>query len=253
MKIALDRGHAAINPDTGWFDPGAVNGKYQEHQLASDIIVEMSKLLQGSVPYFIPRATWDTRERYNEAIANGCTHYLCIHINSSINPSANGAECWWWKYDSRVFAENIMKNLKTFTNRGVYMKNGVLGQQIASKPYAFLELGFISNQNDLQKLISEKTTIAKELCKALEETMGVKIVKKNKIKLTLNQQGPDKNKVYRQVNGGAQEVIVEMEKHMPFIDEANHLKLRDAVNILRPGAVIRYDVNTKVTTIEWEE
>ena len=253
MKIALDRGHAAVNPDTGWFDPGAVNGKYQEHQLASDIIVEMSKLLQGNVPYFIPRATWDTRERYVEAISNGCTHYLCIHINASINASANGAECWWWRNNSLDFAGNVMSSLKTFANRGVYQKNGVLGQQIATIPYAFLELGFISNQNDLQKLLSEKATIARELCNALELTMGVKIVKKRKVKLILNQQGTDKDKVFRSVDGGKPEVIVQLDGHMPFIDNRNHLALRDAIKILRSEAAVRYDVNTKITTIEWEE
>lgn len=254
MKIALDRGHGYIHPKTKQFDPGATNGAHQETVIASQIIDEIVKLIKGKIPYHIPKPNFDTTEILREAVANKCDYYLCVHINASHISTARGAEVYWKNQNSKQFSQDMLDALCTiFTRRGLHhAPTGMVNSQnFATIPYAFLEVGFISNAQDLQILLTRKQDIAKAIVSVLEKHSGVKIVKK--IKLTLNQQGPNKDKVYRQINDGAQEVIVEMEKHMPFIDEANHLKLRDAVNILRPGAVIRYDVNTKVTTIEWEE
>ncbi|HII94362.1 MAG TPA: N-acetylmuramoyl-L-alanine amidase [Candidatus Methanofastidiosum sp.] len=193
MKIALDRGHAAINPDTGWFDPGAVNGKYHEHALAQGVIDEIIKKIKNKINFFVPKPTWDTRTRYNEAIQNGCDYYLCIHINASTNASANGAECWWFRNNSKPFADQIMQNLKLFKNNGVKQKDGVLGQSIATIPYAFLELGFISNTNDLNKLLYQKEEIASNIVKTLEYFSGVKVEKR---KAVFNMQGADNEKLY---------------------------------------------------------
>jgi N-acetylmuramoyl-L-alanine amidase len=242
MKVCLDRGHGAINPETGWLDPGAVNGKHHEYLVAQGIIDEIIKKIKNKIEFFIPKPTWDTRLRYNEAIANGCDYYLCIHINASIHPSANGAECWWWRDNSKAFAQKIMENLKSFKNNGIKKKDGVLGQSIATIPYAFLELGFISNTNDLTRLLNDKETIAGELVKTLEHFSGVKVGKKRAI---YDMQGANNEKMF--IYEGDQLIKVADIKHHPV--SLKGVAMIPVASLRELGIIVNWNPNTKQVEI----
>lgn len=254
MKIALDRGHGYIHPKTKQFDPGATSGAHQETVIASQIIDEIVKLIKGKIPYHIPKPNFDTTEILREAVANKCDYYLCVHINASHISTARGAEVYWKNQNSKQFSQDMLDALCTiFPIRGLHhAPTGMVNSQnFATMPYAFLEVGFISNAQDLQILLTRKKDIARAIVSVLEKHSGVKIVKK--VKLIFNQQGPNKDVVFRSINGGPLEVATELDGHMPFIKNTNHLSLRNAVKLFRPEGSVDFNVNTKETIIEWEE
>jgi N-acetylmuramoyl-L-alanine amidase len=238
-SLGISAGHGAINPETGWMDPGACNGKYTEHDVAMGIVQEVCRLIDGKIKYHIPKPNWDTSKEYRECINNGCDCYINIHLNASTNESASYVEGYYYNDKSLAWTrEIVMACSKFFPNNGVHYDYKVYGQKNAGIPYAFIELGFISNPRDLNLLLNKKREIAIAIVEVLERFSGVKVNKEIK----LNTTGPDKE--YAIVDGKK----VEMPLHLIQIKGRNMIDLRFIVEQL--GGTIEWEPSTKTITIK---
>jgi N-acetylmuramoyl-L-alanine amidase len=238
FSLGISAGHGGTNPDSGYKDPGAVNGKYTEHDVAMGIVKEVCHILDGKIKYHIPKPNWDTSAEYRECVSRGCDHYINIHLNSSTNKSASYVEGYYYNDKSLAWTRDIvMACSKFFPNNGVHHDYKVLGQKNAVIPYAFLELGFISNSRDLNLLLNKKREIAIAIVEVLERFSGVKVNKEIK----LNTTGP--NKEYAIVDGKK----VEMPLHLVQIKGRNMIDLRFIVEQL--GGTIEWLPITKEIVI----
>jgi N-acetylmuramoyl-L-alanine amidase len=238
LILGISAGHGAINPDLGWKDPGACNGKYTEHDVAMGIVKEVCHLLDGKIKYHIPKSNWDTSVEYRECVSKGCNYYINIHLNSAENKEASYVEGYYNNEKSLIWArELVVACTKFFPSHGVHHDYMVYGQKNATIPYAFLELGFISNPRDLNILLNKKREVAIAIVEVIERFSGVKVSKT--IKLAM--QGAEKD--YAIVDGKK----VDMPLHLVQIKGRNMIDLRFIVEQL--GGTIEWDPISKTITV----
>jgi N-acetylmuramoyl-L-alanine amidase len=171
VKIAVDAGH-------GYRDPGACWGDLKEAVLNEQIAERIGHYVRLAghesvftrTPVLIARAVTAVREN--------CDAFVCIHCNSSGNPSARGTEAYVRAGDKRSekIAERVLaavlhhwnespppnSDLPFMTYRGVkpdtrsQYKGGlaVLRGTYQHMPAVLWEVGFISNGDDRELLTS---------------------------------------------------------------------------------------------------
>ncbi|MFA5397802.1 MAG: N-acetylmuramoyl-L-alanine amidase [Methanogenium sp.] len=239
MKVAISSGHGAINPDSGWVDPGACNGKYTEHNIAKALVEEVCHLIDGKIKYYVPKPNWNTQIEYSDAIKNGCDYYINIHLNSSTNTSARYVEGYYYNDKSLAWTREIVMALSDFfPNNGVKYDYGVSGQKNATIPYAFIECGFISNPKDLGIHLGKRRDLAIAIVSVLEKFSGVKVSKEIRLSTT----GP--NKDYAVVDGKK----ILMPLHLIQIKGRNMIDLRFIIEQL--GGTIEWLPETKEIIIQ---
>lgn len=154
-----------IDPGHGGHDPGALGNGLQEKEIVLDVSLRIRDLLVGEGAKVIVTRERDIflelPERVDIARKNNADLFVSIHVNSFFSSSANGAETYYspnttFSNDSKRLAENIQKHLvKTagMHDRGVKTANfHVIRYNVV--PSALVELGFITNHSDAQKLKS---------------------------------------------------------------------------------------------------
>ena len=182
MKIALDSGHNAINPDTGWLDPGAVNGKYTEADLTEKLKLLTCQYSKGYIDYYVPKYHWNTQDRYRGAITNKCDYYLVIHMDSG-SSGACGVHALY-NDKGKDFANDLVYYICRylgFANRGAkhYTTNprAIAAFDIATIPYVLLECGFISNAQDLDKHLKDREYIAQAITSVIAKYSNLENIK----------------------------------------------------------------------------
>jgi len=182
MKIALDSGHNAINPDTGWLDPGAVNGKYTEADLTEKLKLLTCQYSKGYIDYYVPKYHWNTQDRYRGAITNKCDYYLVIHMDSG-SSGACGVHALY-NDKGKDFANDLVYYVcryMGFQNRRAkhYTQNprSIAAFDIAKIPFVLLECGFISNSSDLQKHLQEREYIAQAITSVIAKYSNLENIK----------------------------------------------------------------------------
>ncbi len=172
--VYLDAGH-------GGSDSGAPGNGLLEKDLTLDIAKRVQKLLESNgFIVMMSRATdkyLSLSQRTKEANDANADIFVSIHINSFTNESANGIETWNMSKgpkakESNILAKELQKELIKETklnDRGV--KDGNLHVNRKSKmPSSLVELGFISNKSDAQKL--KQASFKNKLAKGI--TNGIK-------------------------------------------------------------------------------
>lgn len=158
--IVLDPGH-------GGTDPGAVNGSYTEKAVVLDVAKRVQALLeQAGAKVVLTRSTdvfIPLNDRPTIALNNYADMFISIHTNSFTTGSPKGTETYYNDSSSTNLQEE--KNLATLinnqivsnlgmTNRGVLDANFAVTRPL-DMPAILVELGFISNASDLEKLKSD--------------------------------------------------------------------------------------------------
>jgi len=162
--IYLDAGHGGV-------DSGA---KYK-NILEKDINLEIVKILAvkleslGATVYLTRYGDYDLsnigvdhRKRsdlYNRAkIINesNADIYISIHLNSTISSTWHGAQVFYDDVcaENIILADTISKALKT--RRKVTEINNMYFNRRVRKPGILVEIGFLSNSSDRQKLLTKK-------------------------------------------------------------------------------------------------
>lgn len=172
--VVVDAGH-------GGSDPGASGNGLTEKNLTLDISKRVERLLvNAGYAVIMTRSTdefLELKERTTIANNSGADIFLSIHINSFTSGSANGIETWWYDKgpnpsESKQLAtelQNALAKEVNMSNRGV--KNGNLHVNRESKlPSALVELGFISNKSDTDKLKNNsfKDTLAQAIVQGIK-------------------------------------------------------------------------------------
>lgn len=159
--IAIDAGH-------GGHDPGSSGNGLVEKQVTLQVAKKVEKALEKrNVKVFMTR-TNDTyialNERVNLAEKAKVDAFVSIHTNSFSSSSANGTETFYslarssTKVDDSkqlaTFIQNRLYKALNTTNRGVKTANFAVLR--TTFPSTLVELAFISNKSDADKLGSEQ-------------------------------------------------------------------------------------------------
>lgn len=172
-KIFIDQGH---NP-TGNHNSGAQgNGLYEQ-----DITYKVGKYLEDLLnkdPRFETKVSRPTSytvlgtsnssslaARVNAANSWGANYFLSIHVNASVNPNANGTECYVYSENSKSYylakqmLNSIVNELKTKDN-GVRINPSLYVLRNTDMPSVLIELAYISNYADSLKLKNDQYKFA---------------------------------------------------------------------------------------------
>lgn len=160
LRIVIDAGH-------GDGDPGAVYGDVQEKEIVFDVSNRVGKKLEelGAVPK-LTRTTDEFLELYERVKyteENFGDIFISIHANAA-SSDAYGTETYYYKdkesneKESYILAEKIQEQMVALTkmkNRGVKHGNFHVIRE-TEVPAVLLELGFITNDEDREKLMTDE-------------------------------------------------------------------------------------------------
>ncbi len=161
--IYLDPGHGGI-------DSGATSGKYLEKNLNLEITKKLATALgkKGAIVYLTRDGDYDLSDnnysRKRSDLSNrarlinesNCDLYLSIHLNSSTDTSWRGIQVFYNNINSqnKEIATIMTNTIKQITSNIKNLKednNYYMYKQI-TVPGILIELGFISNKDDLYLL-----------------------------------------------------------------------------------------------------
>lgn len=153
-----------IDPGHGGKDPGASGNGLVEKEIVLDVSKRVNSKLFNSLAKVVMTRESDTyptlEARVNQAEKSGADMFVSIHVNSFTSGAASGTETW---YDStyaaaasKELAEEIQKELVKAlgtNDRGV-KEGGFYVVKHTKMPSVLVELAFISNSSDADKLAS---------------------------------------------------------------------------------------------------
>jgi len=157
--IAVDAGH-------GGTDPGAIGQNAYEKTIVLSVAQKLKAKLQAAGANVVMTRDNDTfvslEERVQIAKRNNAELFISIHVNSASSNKANGTETYYDTsknpkgYESYLLAKEIqsqiVNNAKMY-DRGVKDNNFYVIRN-NNVPSVLIELGFISNEGDASKLVS---------------------------------------------------------------------------------------------------
>lgn len=179
--IMLDPGHGGI-------DPGAIGaGDLYEKHYVLDIVLQMADILRSSglkvgvtreadvdVSHLVSEGTRHRRDLLGRLKLMGQAHMgMSIHTNSSKNKEESGAIVFYMKdqYIDAVYAQLVLEELEKVQviNEPRPIPRSTLLLLKAKPPVVLVELGFMSNPGDLEKLGDPqfRTNVAHALCAGL--------------------------------------------------------------------------------------
>ena len=177
MKFFLDAGH-------GGNDSGAVGiNDILEKNIVLDVTLGVKKEIEkAGHTVFLSRSedkTLSLSERSNKANINHVDVVCSIHCNSFTSSSAKGFEIYHHVGSERgkELATSVLSQFKEnglFTiNRGLKTKSLHMTREVLA-PSILVELGFITNQEDLNLIINKKDEMIKAISKGLLDFYGLK-------------------------------------------------------------------------------
>jgi len=168
------------------FDPGAIGylgqAQHREADIAAQYANSIAYMLRTHYPAIETHLLIATREqplslqqrrRYEPSAAA----FVSVHLNAAESRNAHGYETWHSREHSvelaRAVHAALQRALAGRLDRGVKQKGLTVCQR--EQPSALLELGFITNESDLQYLLLRETRarVAREVAKAIAEFVGV--------------------------------------------------------------------------------
>ncbi|SHO54124.1 N-acetylmuramoyl-L-alanine amidase [Anaerocolumna xylanovorans] len=181
--VVLDAGH-------GGKDPGAeaIDGSCYEKSINLKILLDLKEILDGeNIKVYYTRTGDETvylNPRVNLANETKADLFLSIHCNSSESSQPRGIEVLYksdWNQGSFTseklasIALDEMKNISGHINRGLVAGDEMLIIHKSQVPVALIEVGFLSNEEELSFLKSRDSekdiaqAISVVIKKALEE------------------------------------------------------------------------------------
>jgi N-acetylmuramoyl-L-alanine amidase len=160
-KIALDAGHGQDNSHPGVYDPGAVSAGIHEADVVLLFALELeATLLARDIPVFMTRINTEipcpVGKRASRAKKADCTHLVSLHCNSAASHHANGIEVLYREEGKdKPLARKIVNAVANATglkNRGVIKRTDLAVLKFTPGPAVLIELGFLSNKSDREKL-----------------------------------------------------------------------------------------------------
>lgn len=178
-----------IDPGHGKTDPGASGNGLVEKELNLQIALRVYDLFESNnnIKVYLTRANDSYPTNVNRAkMANSIADlFISIHINSSTSSLPNGTETLYTvhatdvsgKLTSQIAAEYLegylVKALQT-TDRGIKNRSDLIVLNQTTVPAALVEIGFISNAADAEKLSKDsyKDIAANAIYSAIVDMMN---------------------------------------------------------------------------------
>jgi N-acetylmuramoyl-L-alanine amidase len=178
-KVAIDAGHGIKGSNNSAMDPGAVANGQKESDLTLNISKSVNTYLQsfGENTQMIRDGELTVEGnslvyRTDKAIEGGADIFISIHINAAGNENASGFTVLYKdggtnKDKNKQLAENIAKSQSTMPLKGdgTTVRNdlSVLNRFSSTGAAVLVEVGFITNTNDVKLMISNSEQIGKEI------------------------------------------------------------------------------------------
>jgi len=151
-----------IDPGHGGADTGALKSGIAEKDINLDIAKKTAAILTKK-GHHVELTRWQDstvslQERVEMANTKDTDIFVSIHINSSVKPEVYGIETHYYTENgyevARIIHKNIM-NKVTGKDRGLF-KSKFYVINHTEAPSVLLELGFISNDNERNALLTEE-------------------------------------------------------------------------------------------------
>lgn len=181
IKVVLDAGH---NPQT--INAGAEGFGYREQDITYVVAQELATLLRanGNFEVRLTRNTPDEilgtsnltslQERVRIANEWPADYFISIHANASVNPAANGTEAYVYRAAGPAYelagdiVEGIVQRMET-QDLGVKTNTSLYVLRRTTMPAVLVELAFISNAEDVQKMVSDPMGFARGIYNGMLE------------------------------------------------------------------------------------
>lgn len=171
-------GHGGNKANGRWADPGAVGSGYTEADIARQINAKIVRAT-GALD-----ATDNAGRNVNSNLANivakmnsvGTDWHISNHLNSA-SPGATGVEVWYWAGDapSKTKADQLSKALSDalgIPNRGSKATTDFYVLRNSRGRTLLIEWAFISNPNDVKKLLANMDKAVNALLKVFGYSGG---------------------------------------------------------------------------------
>lgn len=164
IRIFIDQGHNPMGPNTG-----AQGNNLREQDVTYGVGTYLAELLEQD-PRFqvrVSRPTPETilgtsnltslQERVYLANSWPANYFISIHANANTNPAINGAEVYVYQEYSQAYwlAQHILNGLVEWTgirDNGVRLNPSLFVLRKTAMPAVLVELGYLTNEADAQKL-----------------------------------------------------------------------------------------------------
>lgn len=161
LTVFIDAGHGGVDSGTRSTDL-----KYEEKTINLAIAQKVRELLEQdyNVNVFMTRETdkfIGPEQRLEIMNQVNADRIISIHCNSADNLEATGIEALYSgeSQDSKALAKNCLKEIGKATNqvnRGLINGNSIYIVRNAKSPIALIEVGFLSNEKELNFLLKEE-------------------------------------------------------------------------------------------------
>lgn len=173
IKIFIDQGH---NP-SGFHNAGATGNGVNESEVNYQVGVYLANLLNADSRFEarLSRPTPTTvlgtnnstslQERVRLANTWPANYFISIHCNANVNPAINGTEIYLYQFgtQSNWMAQHIMTGITQTVgtrNNGIRLNQSLYVLRRTTMPSLLIELGYLSNWSDAQKLRDDQYQFA---------------------------------------------------------------------------------------------
>lgn len=181
-SVTLDFGH-------GGKDPGGIGNGLQEKDIVLKVGLEVGKILERhNIKVVYTRKTdkfIELSERVNIANKANTDIFVSIHTNAFSSASAKGLETYSYTGSKKgeTLASDIhfqlVKDKLYTTNRGLKTANFAVIKR-TKMPAVLVELGFITNKDDVKILTKKQSDLALSVAKGILKNLGIKYVEEKK-------------------------------------------------------------------------
>ena len=185
IKIFIDQGHnpQGVNAGAEGFGYREQDITYADGIYLRDILLEDGRF-EARTSRNAPDEVLGTSNatslaaRVNAANSWGADYFISIHCNASENPAANGSEVYVYREDSvaaalaRQVLDAIVARVGTKDN-GVRVNPALYVLRRTQMPAILVELAYITNAEDVQKLVNDQYAFAYAIYEGLCFYLGL--------------------------------------------------------------------------------
>lgn len=184
-KVYIDQGH---NPEG--VNAGAEGFGYREQDITYAVGIYLRDILLEDGRFEVRNSRNTPEESLGTSNATslaarvrganewGADYFISIHCNASENPAANGSEVYVYRQGSvaadlaQQVLEAIVARLGT-KNNGVRVNPSLYVLRRTQMPAILVELAYITNENDVQKLVNDQYAFAYAIYEGLCRYLGL--------------------------------------------------------------------------------
>lgn len=185
VKIYIDQGH---NPEG--VNAGAEGFGYREQDINYAVGIYLRDILLEDGRFEVRNSRNTPEESLGTSNATslaarvrganewGADYFISIHCNASENPAANGTEVYVYRLGTpaaelaQQVLEAIVARVGTRDN-GVRVNSSLYVLRRTQMPAILVELGYITNESDVQKLVNDQYAFAYGIYEGLCRYLGL--------------------------------------------------------------------------------